>query len=166
MSRPGDRIDRRLKAWLRYSQNKLLLWPVVLKFSGPDRWEKEIVAGCKAFGLDATNSDHRHILLGILAEIHFGEPSSTNALAIPVGDSPKKPRGRPPVKSHNARAIKLRRQVVKSFPEAFVDPPAPLKPFPTANAIYLRLGKKWFQQHYGNLKGSSVIEKIRRDLRP
>ena len=144
------------------------LWPLVLKLSGPDRWEREIVEGCKAFGLEASKTAHRHILLGIRPKDHFAVPTA-NALTSPLGDLPKKSRGRP-VKSESARAMKLRRQVVKLFPDVFGDlskPPPPdlLKAFPTADAIYKRLGKKWFQENYGNQKRTSIIEYIRRDVR-
>lgn len=88
MSRPGDRIDRRFRAWLRISKNKKV-WPVVLMVSGPDRWKKEIAKGCAALGLDESNPAHKDVLLGILSEVHFGE-TSKNALAIAPGDAPKK----------------------------------------------------------------------------
>lgn len=112
MSRPGDRIDRRLRAWLQRSKDKTL-WPIVLKVSGPDRWRAEIAKGCAAFGLDASNPAHKHVLLGILSEVHFGEPSKANHLSFPVGDSPKPPR-EPKVRWNDAEITEFAESVYRN----------------------------------------------------
>lgn len=89
MSRTGDRLDKRLKEWILFSKDQAF-WTLVARLSASDRWEKEIGAGCKLFGLDPGNQAHRDILLGILAEIHFRPLPINNALSL----HPSKPSGR------------------------------------------------------------------------
>jgi hypothetical protein len=156
MSRPGERIDRRLKAWLKTSKNDDVWWLVLA--SSPDRWQRAIANGCAEFGLDASNPAHRETLFGILAEVHFGVAS--NALTRPLGDPYPKPMGRP-VKWSKIRGTRLRRHFVAVVPE-FMDT---TKRLPRVPDIAKRLRQE-FPEEYGGLKLSTLGQYIRKECYP